>query len=212
MNKKTMVFLTKVALSNLVLVALSFLKVNTIIGAPAAYFSLAILGGPLVGLYAGVSCAGVLYAARFLIKFFAYGLELSPINMYIPTLCGAAYWSGNRLFFRLLLPLLCMVLFLVHPVGNQAWAYSLYWLIPVALYWFSQEYVVLHALANSFIMHAVGSVIWLYCVPMSAEHFMALIPVVLVERMIIALSMTIVITGVEALKTLPLAVYKRLNA
>ena len=42
------------------------------------------------------------------------------------------------------------------------------------------------ALASTFIAHAVGSVIWLYTVPMTAAAWIALIPLVACERMLYA--------------------------
>ncbi len=41
-----------------------------------------------------------------------------------------------------------------------------------------------HALASTFIAHAVGSVIWLYTVPMVASAWLALIPIVACERLL----------------------------
>ena len=87
---------------------------------------------------------------------------------------------------QILVPVLCMALFGLHPVGSQAFAYTLYWLIPVTLYIMSslvnvlprfQQFtpIFLQALSSTFIAHAVGSVIWLYTVGMTPRDIPALI-------------------------------------
>jgi hypothetical protein len=78
-----------------------------------------------------------------------------------------------------------MGLFWVHPIGAQAWPYALYWLIPVVLYCLgNNKNNVYTALGSTFIAHAAGSIIWLYTVPMTSQQWLALIPVVAVERLI----------------------------
>jgi hypothetical protein len=84
-----------------------------------------------------------------------------------------------------------MILFVMHPVGGQAFVYSLYWLIPVALYFIPHRSLFLTGLGSTFIAHAVGSVIWCYTVPMTAGMWMALMPVVFCERLLFALGMVV---------------------
>ena len=97
---------------------------------------------------------------------------------------------------RVLLPLLCMLLFVMHPVGGQAFTYSLYWLVPVALCALFTLQPSLKArrsfslmatgLSATFISHAVGSVMWLYSLQLSAQYWLGLVPVVPIERMLLA--------------------------
>jgi hypothetical protein len=54
-----------------------------------------------------------------------------------------------------------------------------------------QRSLFLQALGSTFIAHAVGSVIWLYTVPMTAAMWMGLMPIVLFERIAFALGMVI---------------------
>lgn len=89
--------------------------------------------------------------------------------------------------------------FIVHPVGGAAWAYSLYWLIPVALYMIRKESLFLTALGSTFTAHAVGSVIWIYANPMTPQTWLALIPVVFIERLVFASGMVV---AYHAIKTL----------
>ena len=86
-------------------------------------------------------------------------------------------------------PLIAIILFCMHPVGNQVFYYSWYWFIPMILYWFVQDSLCARAVSASFIAHAVGSVIWLYVGNISAQTWIALIPLVAVERLLIAAGM-----------------------
>ena len=98
--------------------------------------------------------------------------------------------------FRLFLPLLCMTLFVIHPVGSKAAAFAIYWLIPVGLYTIftlkpalrAYHHVSLFATALSatFLMHAVGSIMWLYSLNLPAQYWLSLVPVVPIERIIFA--------------------------
>lgn len=106
---------------------------------------------------------------------------------HIPTFVSYAFWLHTAALVRVGIPLACMVLFLLNPVGCQAMAYSLFWLIPVALYPWSKKNVLACSFAATFTTHAVGSVLFVYCLPMTAAGFIALIPVVIVERTIFAL-------------------------
>jgi hypothetical protein len=78
-----------------------------------------------------------------------------------------------------------MAPFIIHPVGAQAWYYSLYWLIPVAAS-LLPENLLLRSLGATFTAHAVGGVIWLYTLPSTPGFWTALIPVVAFERIVFA--------------------------
>ena len=74
----------------------------------------------------------------------------------------------------------------------QAPLYAALWIIPVLAAFFHRDNLWITALGNTFTAHAVGSVIWLYTIPMSAVAWYALIPQVLVERILFASGMVIV--------------------
>jgi len=57
------------------------------------------------------------------------------------------------------------------------------------IYWFGKDTISARALIASFIAHAVGSVIWLYCGTIAPEIWTALMPLVIVERLLIAAGM-----------------------
>ncbi len=97
---------------------------------------------------------------------------------------------------RVALPLLSMMLFVLHPVGSKAAVYSLYWLVPVALYaTFALKpslkahrslSLLASALSATFVAHAVGSIMWLYNFGFTAEYWLGLVPIVPIERMLFA--------------------------
>lgn len=115
----------------------------------------------------------------------------------LPTLAGAATFYGinknNKLTsfaLQFLLPLICMILFVSHPIAGSAFVYSFYWLIPVVLFLTKNKNIFFAALSSTFVAHAVGSVMWLYTVNMPADKWLALIPVVAFERLVAAVGIT----------------------
>ena len=168
---------------------IGFFKCSFIVGSFSGFFSGINTVVPLAGCFGGGFGAlgfGCLRALKFV--FFGGGLSYALLANCVPGLFAGLYWSHNGLLTRVLIPLLCMVLFVVHPVGGQAFAYSLYWLIPVAFYVSGKNNLFFTALGSTFTAHAVGSVIWLYAMPMAPVVWYGLIPVVAIERVLFATS------------------------
>ncbi len=179
-------------------------------------FSLSHCLSPLVGL-SGKRSIALLYFCRTALALtylpFWYGLVY-----HVPSTLGALYLGSlaqeatpmrKRLFFILSIAL-CYLLFLVHPVGSQAAAYTIFWLIPLAVLIMpasprgGQHWKIFsHALGATFMTHAVGSVIWLYAINgLSSAGWLALMPVVCLERLLFASGMVAVISGGSILKRL----------
>ncbi len=170
----------------------SFAKISFLVGSSMVWFSGINSVLPLSGAFGGALGACLLFIMRQLIHFlFFKTFSLSFLAFCIPGFCASLYWATHHYSIRVGLPLACMGLFVVHPVGAQAFVYSLYWLIPVILYAVPQRSLFLHALGSTFVAHAVGSVIWLYTVPMTAGMWLGLMPIVIVERIFFALGMVI---------------------
>ena len=180
----------KTVLSLIILHCSRFLKVSYIIGSSAALFSVSSVVGPLVGVYGGVATSVAVCAAGLLLRYTLFGItSLHILAFYIPGLCAALYHARPGILTRVALPAACMALFLLHPTGAQAYAYSFYWLLPIALYFIPQKNFFLDALGSTFVAHAVGSVIWLYTLTMPAAVWWGLIPVVALERCVFACGM-----------------------
>ena len=104
----------------------------------------------------------------------------------LATLCAARAFKQREEVISIGLPLICMIMFMLHPIGSQASIYSLYWIIPPLL-WLIKDYSWTRALQASFVAHAIGSVIWLYTGSQPAIFWINLIPIVIFERLLIAL-------------------------
>jgi len=168
------------------------LKVSFLVGSQMIWFSATNSVLPLAGAFGGVMGSGLVFLVRQLIHLvFFKTVSLSFLAFCVPGFCASLYWATNHYLIRLLLPIACMGLFVIHPTGAQAFVYSLYWLIPVVLYFFPQRSLFLQALGSTFVAHAVGSVIWLYTVPMTVNMWVALVPIVFFERILFAAGMVV---------------------
>ncbi len=103
---------------------------------------------------------------------------------------GTLYLTLRHRLVKALLPALCMLAFMAHPVGHIAWYYSLYWLIPLTISLLKPRSIFLQSLACTFFMHALGSTLWLYTHPTNALFWYGLMPLVPLERILFASIMT----------------------
>lgn len=168
-------------------------KMSYIVGSYAAWFGASSVVAPLAGAFGGTVLALSAGLVSVLISYSFGHLSLFTLGAYhLPGMCAALYLSSNRIAVRVVLPLICMALFMAHPVGAQAFVYSLYWIIPVAVHYAHSKNFWLNACGATFVAHAVGSTMWLYMVPMAPAVWMGLIPVVIVERLAYATGMYVV--------------------
>jgi hypothetical protein len=139
----------------------------------------AALIGPVLGL--GAILASELANVILLGKSFT----LFEVARLFPMLFAAYYFAKGKNPLGIALPLLCMALFIAHPVGASAWYFTLYWLIPVFAAFFPER-LVGRALGATFTAHAVGTVAYIYMFQSTPAFWLALIPVVAVERLLFA--------------------------
>jgi len=176
----------------------SFFKVSFIVGSYVAFFSATSMIMPLTGLFGGIGSSSGVFFVSMIIRLLCIGsLPFKYLAYHIPGLFAAFYLGSSSWLVRLLVPIVCMVLFMMHPVGALAFPYALYWLIPVGLYWVKRKPFFLEALGSTFTAHAVGSVIWIYATPTSVVFWYGLLPVVLVERLLFATGMVLVCQFVQ---------------
>lgn len=167
------------------------LNFSTIIGAPNAAFTAFQFFGPIVASFLGLGLglAALLLSQAF--NFVVLGKAVTAINILrLSTMMFAAYYfarvdfGAKKDYVTVGVPLACMALFLLTPAGGQAWYYSLYWLIPVAVAVFGwSKNLVARSLGATFTAHAVGSVIFAYSYSYTADMWTGLIPVVAYERL-----------------------------
>ncbi|OGG03823.1 hypothetical protein A2W14_04745 [Candidatus Gottesmanbacteria bacterium RBG_16_37_8] len=101
-----------------------------------------------------------------------------------PVLFAVFYFNKKRTV-NLMIPLLSMFIFVLHPIGRSAWQYSLLWLIPVVAHFFRKN-LYLRSLGATFTAHAVGGALWVWAFGLSREMWLALIPQSLMERALMA--------------------------
>ncbi len=178
--------------SILVLVG-SQINFSAVLGTENQFFTLFQFFGPTAGAFLGpiVGAGSVLLAE--LINFVFVGKEFSIINVIrlTPMLFAAAYFGmgiKNRKVVAAV-PLLAMLAFWLHPVGQEAWFYALYWLIPIAAT--LKPNLVGKSLGATFTAHAIGSVAFLYAVPTTAALWIGLIPIVALERGLFSLGIAV---------------------
>lgn len=166
-----------------------FISVSPIVGSQCAFFSASDLILPIIG-YFGISFIAIMSLLKII--FFNNFISFMTPLYHLSGICGALAWSRFTIFYRVILPLICMIIFSIHSVGQLVIPYTFYWLIPPVLYLFKRQSIFENALACTFVTHAVGSVIWLYFKNIGLICWWSLIPVVPFERFFSALLMTAV--------------------
>ena len=189
LNKKRIVFLF--VFFALVLIGKK-INFSAVVGADSQFFTLFQLFGPLAGGFLGPLFGGVTVLLAQVGDFLLVGKEWTWINLLrlLPMLFAAYYFGSKKRYVGVVVPLVCMALFIAHPVGRTAWIFSLYWLIPVLGVVLPKKVpgrLFFRSFGATFTAHAVGSTIWLYTVPMGASVWMGLIPIVAFERLIFGL-------------------------
>jgi len=173
----------------------ALLKMSYIIGSEMAFFSATNVLHPIGGKMLGVSGSFLWFVLTCAVRLGSGASMYLSIIYGLPGFCAALYMARSHMLIRLILPLICMILFIVHPVGLYAAPYAFYWLIPVVLYFVNKQSFFKDVLGATFVAHAVGSVAWLYLIPMPVSYWWGLIPIVAVERLSFATAAVLVYSG-----------------
>lgn len=96
----------------------------------------------------------------------------------------------------LVVPLLAIIVFVLNPIGAKVWYYSLFWLIPVASY-FWRKNLYIRSLGATFTAHAVGGAAWITFLHLPATVWKSLIPVVIEERLVFAAGIAVSFLAVK---------------
>ena len=182
-TRKRVIFLSLFFVLVLIAKQINF---SSVIGAENQAFTLYQFFGPTAGAFLGPIFGGiaVLFAQLADIIIFDKAFTLLNLLRFLPMVFAVIYFASKKKYVGVIVPLMCMFLFIVHPVGREAWIFSLYWLIPILSSLWPKRLLLLRSLGATFTAHAIGSVIWLYTVPMEAGQWLALIPVVAYERIL----------------------------
>lgn len=141
--------------------------------------------GPIAGGFLGGIVGAVSVLLMQVANFVAHGAQAPDAGTFIRLLpmVFAAVYFGKRTTLNVIVPLLAMVAFVVHPVGRTVWFFSLFWLIPIFCSFIQERSLIARSLGATFTAHAVGGALWVYFVPLPAAAWVALIPIVMVERL-----------------------------
>lgn len=174
---------------------LKLLKLSKILGYRFSFFSASQLVTPVLAAelsapeLVGIAALRTILHLSLQASFTIFGLLY-----YIPTFFGALYFKASlthtAAIARIVTPIACIGIFVSTPVGSQAWVYSLYWLVPVLLTLIPHRSVFLSALASTFMVHAVGSIFFILSTPMVPAFWLGLLPLVALERCMIAAGIT----------------------
>jgi len=186
------------------------IPVNALAGAKVK-FTLFDLFAPISGAFLGTPLGIVSVLATQIVNLLVHGtaVDKGVIIRLFPTLFAVWVFS-RRDRLSLIVPILAIASFNFNPIGRSVWYYSLFWLIPLAVWKFREKSLLARSIGSTFTAHAVGGAIWIWAFSLSAVVWKGLIPVVIIERSIftfgIAASyilMTNVLGYLESRKLLP---------
>ncbi|MBU0532952.1 hypothetical protein KKB44_05665 [Candidatus Micrarchaeota archaeon] len=145
------------------------------------------IGGGILGGVAGAISVLLVEVVNFFLT--GKALDLMTVIRFFPMAFAAIYFASTRKT-PAFVALICIALFWLHPIGQEAWFYPLYWVIPFAATFYRQNLFV-RSLGTTFTAHAVGSVAFLYAFNLPAEVWIALIPIVAMERLAFAAGISV---------------------
>lgn len=156
---------------------------NQLIGSKAK-FTLFDSFGPIVTGFIGTIPGILAIFLAQLVNFIIHGaqvLDVGTLIRFFPMLFAAWYFAKPRRI-NIIVPLLAIIAFNLHPIGRSVWYFSLYWLIPVVCEFLRNRTLIARALGATFTAHAVGGAAWIWAFGLSKSIWTSLIPVVAVER------------------------------
>ena len=189
LNKKSLLF---IALFITAVLISRQINLATIVGVDSQFFTLFQLFGPIAGGVLGSVLGPVIVllgvGSELALKILTTDVTLRLVDFlrFLPMIFAAYYFGAKRKEFSLIVPVLAIILFVAHPVGRQVWYFSLFWTIPLIAAFFKHK-LFLRSLGSTFAAHSVGGAVWIWTFPMPAEAWIALIPVVVIERLLFAM-------------------------
>ena len=158
------------------------------------------ISGAFLGSFFGIFAVVVMQLFNLIVHGFtnidnSSILKLAATLRFLPMAFGVWYFAlsknktGNSRLI-LLIPLLSIIIFNLHPVGRTVWFYSLFWFIPFLTWSFRQRFLVARSLGSTFTAHAVGGAVWIWAFNLPAGVWISLIPIVILERSIFALGIS----------------------
>lgn len=190
----------------MVVIVFSKIKLHPIFGTGTS-FSLLVMFAPIIIYFTGTFFGVIaIYGARIIQILIGISKAQTYFSfiLYTPLFLAGFYFSKmfRKTRYEVLVPIIAIALFLIHPIGRTVWYYSLFWIIPIIISLNKKRLlrltrkrdiptIYLYSIASTFIDHAVGSIMYLYYLNIPAIYWIMAIPFIPFERMIYALGITI---------------------
>ena len=160
---------------------------SPLVGAENQFFTLFQFFGPIAGGFLGAIFGAIAVLFAELIDFFVVGKEASLVNILrlTPMIFAAYYFGTKKKNWGIAVPVIAILAFILHPVGREVWFFTLFWTIPIIGKLLPKKYsnnILVKSYGATFAAHSVGGALWIWTIPMTAGQWIALIPVVFVER------------------------------
>ena len=164
---------------------------SPLVGAENQFFTLFQFFGPIAGGFLGAVVGAIAVLFAELIDFFVVGKEASLINILrlSPMIFAAYYFGTKKKNLSVIVPIIAIFAFVMHPVGREVWFFTLFWTIPIIAKVLPKKYsnnIIPRSLGATFAAHSVGGALWIWTIPMTAGQWIALIPIVIYERALFA--------------------------
>lgn len=188
-TKKKLFFLALFTIVGFIALQIPF---NKVVGSNVS-FTLFDFFAPIAGGFLGPAFG---IASVFAVEIINLFIKQTPLTTgsvirLFPTLFAVLYFAlASRKKFQgkwlLIVPIICILAFIVHPIGRQVPYYALmFWSIPVIAY-FKRDNLFVKSLGATFTAHAVGGALWIWAFNLPAEVWRNLIPIVITERLLFA--------------------------
>jgi len=188
MTKKNLLFIAIFAIFGFIALQI---PVTQVMGSKVkftVYDAFAPVAGSFIGSIPGVIAVFLMQLFNFLV----HGARIEDagtIIRFFPALFAVLYFSKKGKI-NLIVPALAIAAFIAHPIGRMVWYFPLFWLIPIAAYFFRDRFLLARALGATFTAHAVGGALWIWVFALPAQVWNSLIPVVIAERLLFALGIS----------------------
>jgi len=153
------------------------------------YDTFAPVAGAFIGSLPGVVAVFLMQFVNFLVHG-AVVQDIGTIIRFLPMLFAVLYFAQKGKF-NLIIPVLAIIIFVIHPIGRTVWYFALFWTIPIIAYFFRDRFLLARALGATFTAHAVGGALWIWVFALPAPVWISLIPVVAMERALFALGICV---------------------
>jgi hypothetical protein len=186
LDSKKIVFILLFSALALISSQINFSK---LVGTENQFFTVFQFFGPIAGAFLGPVLGAVSVLVSETINFFVVGKELNLLNLarLFPMVLAAYYFgSTKKKDWSLVVPLAAIGAFVLHPIGQQVWFFALFWTIPILAKLLFAQNLLSKSIGATFTAHAVGGALWVYVFQTTPEYWIALIPIVITERLLFA--------------------------